>query len=136
MDLELKVALGKILAENYKVQIKLGMGCPGSAVIYGLENGIEDAIDSELGCKSGISEEKHNALAIILDEVDADKKKLEAFKGYYDIERQIQNAGISRGEAMRLLTYFLAKGQFIETIKKMDSSSSPIECRTFRSPKY
>lgn len=54
------------------------------------------------------------------------------FKGFYDIERELQEAGVDRAQAIRILTFFQANGQFQELIAKMDTSHSPSECRTFR----
>lgn len=67
----------------------------------------------------------------ILDPIWSDKSKLDDFGGFYDIERELQLNGVDRPEAYRILKYLKANGQYSTVIDKMDSSGSPVECRTF-----
>jgi hypothetical protein len=129
MDLEMKVALGRLLAQGLRIQKRQDRSKfkVSDDVLYGLEHGIESVIDEEL-FPPGITSEKHSALVRILNEIFSDPNKVAAFKGFYDIQPDVEAAGISRGEAMVLLTYLHSRGQFVEIIKKMDTSHSPSEC--------
>lgn len=135
MDKELKLFLGKILGETYRIQKRIeGMWCSATnQSIYGLVNGIESAVDEEITSltRANISATNVNIVAKILDEIFLDEEKLNKFSGYYDIENQLKNHGIDRGQALRIITYFNEGGLFKEVIAKMDSNNSPIECRAF-----
>lgn len=129
---ENKLLFGKLLGELYRIEKKVGMPCPATeAQIYGLVNGFENVIEEELESLGYISNEKLTTVINVLTPYWEDPQKLASFKGFYDIEHQLSQRGIDRGEAKRILKYLYANGQFIEVIEKMDSSDSPCECRTF-----
>ena len=58
-------------------------------------------------------------------------KKLNNFKGFYDIEEYLVCRWVDRTDAIHVLTYFKVNDQFLEIIEKMDTSYSPSECRLF-----
>lgn len=129
---ETKLLLGKLLGEIYRLQNAGGVRSGvGEAQIYGLLNGFENCIAHELEMIGFVSKEKFDAVGDVLDEYLSNEKKLEAFKGFYDIEPAFQSKGIDRSLAIRILTYYKANHQFIKLIAKMDSPDSPSECRTF-----
>ncbi|MEN8131689.1 MAG: hypothetical protein ABFS45_16175 [Pseudomonadota bacterium] len=133
MDKEQKLFLGKMLGEIYRMErANDNVACHvRSAHIYALLNGFEHAIDRELEMIGYVSKEKLKAVMDVLDPIWADRERLEKFKGFYDIERKLSAKGVDRGDAIAILTYLKANGQFTEIIDKMDSSHSPTECRTF-----
>lgn len=133
MDEETKLFFGKILGEIYRIQrASDDIACPASSgQIYALLNGFEDAVDRELEMMGRISKEQVKAVMDVLDPIWTDREKLENFKGFYDIQVDLENRGVDRGAAMAILTYLKANRQFVEVIDKMDSSDSPSECRTF-----
>lgn len=130
---ETKLLLGKLLGEVYRLQNNAGVRSDvGKAQIYGLLNGFENCIAHELEMIGFIPKEKVDAVGGVLEEYFNDDKKLESFKGYYDIEHALEDRGVDRSEAIRILTYFNAGHQFSSVIAKMDSPGSPSECRTFK----
>lgn len=133
MNTEQKLFLGKILGELYRIErANESIACPASsAQIYALLNGFEHAIDHELEMIGHISHEKLKAVMDILDPIWMDRQKLDNFKGFYDIEKELEEKGVDRVAAIAILTYLKANNQFTEVIDKMDSSDSPTECRTF-----
>ena len=129
---ETKLLLGKLLGEIYRLQNASGVRSGiGEAQIYGLRNGFENCIAHELEMIGFVSEEKLDAVGDVLNGYFDDEKKLEAFKGFYDIEHALQSKGVDRSLAIRILNYYNANHQFTNVIAKMDSSGSPSECRTF-----
>ena len=133
METETKLLLGRILGEIYRLQNSTEtVRCPyGPGHVYALLNGFENAVDEELERLGRVSASTVQKVIDVLDPIWSDKEKLDAFKGFYDIEPELIRKGVDRGQAMKVLTYFLANGQFIEIIRKMDTSNSPSECRTF-----
>ena len=125
--------LARILGQVYRLQDRVdGMTSGvGPAHIYGLLAGIDAAIDRELADVEGVSNAKLDAMADVLEPILQEPEKLEAFKGYYDIEPELEARGITRTEAMQILRYMWADHKFTTVIAKMDSSHSPAECRTF-----
>lgn len=133
MDSDTKRLLGKILGEVFRLQKSSeNISCSANdAQIYGLLHGFEGSIDEIIDQVGFISKEKVQTVMDILDPIWSDKSKLDEFKGFYDIERELQLNGVDRPEAYRILKYLKANGQYSTVIDKMDSSGSPVECRTF-----
>jgi len=130
------VLLGKLLAEVYRVQRKLEIPSVDEATIYGLRNGFETVIAEELERVGFISKAHVKHVMDVLDPIWQDPAKLAAFKGFYDIERELESGGVDRSTAIAVLTYLNAHGQFTDVIAKMDTHGSPTECRTFALSKW
>ena len=128
--------LGKLLAEVYRVQRKLEIPTADDATIYGLRNGFETVIADELERIGFVSKAQVKHVMDVLDPIWQDPAKLAAFKGFYDIERELENGGLDRSTAIAVLTYLNAHGQFTAVIEKMDTDGSPSECRTFNLSKW
>ena len=128
-----KRMFAKLLGEVYRTQRRIDplMCSTSMGRIYGLLNGIEDAVNDELEGLGFVSAEKMDALIEVIDPIFRDRERLDAFRGYYSIEHHLNNAGIDRATAIRLFTYLKAEDRFVELIEKMDSDHSPIECRRF-----
>lgn len=131
MDKETKLALAKILGETYRLQKRVNpeMVQVSDQTIFGLLNGFESVIESELSVTQTITEDDLNAVADILNPYHIDREK--PFNGYYDIENQLEERGIGRMKAINILTFFKANGQFEDVINRMDTAGSPGECRRF-----
>lgn len=132
-----RILLGKILGEVYRIQkhgnVPFG---PSEANLFGLLNGFEHVIDEELEGIGFVSRDSLMAVINVLSPIDNDPEKLKAFKGFYDIEHELQKHGVDRSTAIRILTYLNANHQFQGLIAKMDTSGSPSECRTFEISKW
>lgn len=132
MDRDIKMMLGKILGELYRVESAIGMDCPATpARVYGLLRGIETAIDEELAEIGDVEAAKIKAVMDVLEPIWMSEEELEKFKGYYDIEPKLEARGVDREDAIKILRYLNANGQFREVIVKMNSQHSPVECKTF-----
>lgn len=127
-----KVAFGKILGEIYRLQRVQGLPVAADlGRVYGLLNGIERAIDEEFESVGFVSEAQVAHAQTVLDEYFYDSAKLDAFKGFYDVEGQLEAGGVSRDDAISIFKYFLASRSYVELIERMDSKHSPIECKNF-----
>ena len=133
MEKESSVLFGKILGEIYRVQRASDVVvCPASqGRIYALLNGFEGAVERELEVVGTISDTQVKAVIDILLAVWQDKNRLNHFKGYYDLEADLQRRNISREQAIKIFTYLKANHQFVDLIERMNSSHSPSECKTF-----
>ena len=125
--------LARILGEIYRIQNAIE-GMPPSASgshVYGLLKDFEVSIDEELEQADGISNEKLGQMDEVLTEIFDDNEKLEQFKGFYDIENELQSREITRVDALKILKFLKADDRYTDLIDKMDSTGSPTECRTF-----
>lgn len=132
-----QILLGKILGEIYRLQKNQNVPCSAEdSRIYGLLNGIESVIEDELEGIGFVSKEQFNHTTKVLDGIWNDPDELRSFKGFYDIENDLQHGDVDRSTAMTVLTYLNADNSFTDLIGKMDSSGSPTECRTFTLNKW
>lgn len=108
--------------------------CPCSdSRIYGLINGIEEAINEEVFI-SPLSETQRiitkDELKFVYDVLDEYMgENLNSFKGYYTIERKLQEHGIDREKAIKIFTYLKIDSRYYELIEKMNSMDSPVEVK-------
>lgn len=131
-EMQNRLLLAKLLGEIYRIQKQSGVPCVAEdAQIYGLLQGFEDVVDEELARIGYVSKEKLSFVIDVLDSINRDDERVSAFRGFYDIEDELQKGGVDRVAAIRILTFLNANGQFNALIAKMDSSNSPHECRTF-----
>lgn len=122
--------LGKMLGELYRMQRKLGMPCGASDThVFGLLNGFEDSIESELEAIGQVPKHHVRQVVGVLDEIWSDPARRQEFTGFYDIEDRLEDEGVDRAQAIKILMYLKSRGQFDELIQAMDSSGSPTECR-------
>ena len=128
MNGELKLAVGKILGEVYRIQLhmKPAICRVSKAEIYGCLSGIEQVIDEQIDDADGlITRQDYDRMNSVLSSAEENRD----FKGFYDIEPQLGAMG--RTKARALLTYIKSKRCFLGVIAKMDSQNSPGECKTF-----
>lgn len=108
--------------------------CPCSdSKIYGLINGIEEAINEKVFL-SPLSETQRiitkDELKFVYDVLDEyTGENLSSFKGYYTIERKLQERGIDREKAIKIFTYLKLDSRYSELIEKMNSKDSPVEVK-------
>ncbi|MXQ53160.1 hypothetical protein [Shimazuella alba] len=132
MDTDLKLFLGKILGEIYRLQKKEGLYNHSDGRIYGLINGFESVIDEEMDMIPHITEKELKTVTDVLHEIDQNEEETEKFQGFYDIERKLQEKGIYRHRVIYILKYLYASGRFTRLIDKMNSSGSPGEVRNLK----
>jgi len=127
-----RLLLAKIIGELYRMQLRTSIPCQArDARIYGLLKGFEQVIDEELEHIGFVSKKQVDHVINVLKPFWKDPEKLSKFKGFYDIEDALETGGVDRMTAAKILTYLNADMRFKEVIAKMDSSDSPVECKTF-----
>ena len=133
MEIDLKLFLGIILGELYRLQKMTREDlCPvDDSTIYGLINGIEDEIDSQIDLKGYITSEHLKSAYSILQKHYDSEKKIAEFGGFYQIEDELKDLDIDRGLAIRIFKYIKGRNDFPELFEKMDSAGSPGECSKF-----
>ncbi|AYV67098.1 hypothetical protein C2I06_09540 [Niallia circulans] len=131
-----KVMFGKLLGEVYRSQNREGYAPVKESTIFGLLNGFEHVIDEEIERIGFVSKEEFTIVGDILNEYFLDDEKLKNLEGYYDIEPELDRQGISRAQAIQILTYYKANGQFGNVIEKFNSQHSPTECKRFEIADY
>lgn len=120
MDQETKLLLGRMLGEVLSLRRALGLeNRVGPAEVYGLLHGFERTVEDMLP-ETVITGEMEDRMANILDHYFMDADKLATFRGYYDMEPAIKAAGISRHEAIVILTKFRLEGRFVDVIDKIE----------------
>lgn len=127
----IKLLLGKILGEIYRIQRKIGIATEGQGVAFGLRRGIESVLEDTFRDIGGISIAQIEAVDSVLEEYFADPEKLSAFTGFYEIEPKLAALGVCRGTAITILKYKKATGPYDSVLDKMKGPGSPQECRTF-----
>ena len=132
-----KIMFGRLLGEIYRIQkrIDIDMCAVDDSRIYGLIEGIEEAIDEELS-NNVITGEDLEIVANILNNYFDNGEKEESFTGYYQIEPELERKSISRHKASKIITYFKSQGRFVSLIEKMNSTASPTECKKFNIPNW
>lgn len=130
------ILLGKLLAEVYRLQKAAGLDAPDAARIFALRNGFESAIQDELAHIGFISTVQLQHAISVLEPYWKDPAKLASLKGFYDIEQALADGGVDRDHAKQIFQYLQANSQFTDVLAKMDSTDSPLECRTFTLSKW
>jgi hypothetical protein len=130
MDIETKRLVGRVLGEIYKMKKQLKLPRPDDATVYGLLNGIDEAISEHLD-QGAVTDDEMKLATELLSNIWNNPAKLAAFKGYYDIEDELRKRGLDRGKMITILTFLNARGRFHELIVKMNSEHSPAECKKF-----
>lgn len=131
-----KVLLGKILGEIYRIQKYIFcLPCTANDTrVYGLLNGIEQEIDTELKEIGFISNEKLVALETILEEYGKEEN-LDS-KNYSELEKKFKQREIDRKKAIVIMKYLYTKGSIAEVIEEMESLDLPIEFQNFQLDDY
>ena len=106
------------------------------ARIYGLLNGVEEAIDEEIEKIGYVSNRDISAVCDVLDEYYQDWDKVSKLDGFYEVEDKLRNKGIGRSKAIRILKYLYASNRYNDLIDKFDSPKSPVEAKKFKLKEY
>ena len=134
MDRNIKKVVGLFFAELYEIKALLKkekLGKKEKGYVFALRNGFENVINDIIDEEWWVSKEDEKIVAEILDRYFLDSEELKKLTGFYDIEPELNSKGIDRMKALTIMQYFNSRGSFSQVLKKMDSTNSPQECRTF-----
>jgi hypothetical protein len=119
VERDLQLALGKILGETYRTQKTQGICEVSDGTIYGLLNGFQEAIDSELGNLDYIEEFEISLVSDYLTPYWNGEKELSELPSFLDFRISLEREGIKHGRLITILTYLRATGRFTTEIDKL-----------------
>ena len=129
--MEIKLLLGRLLGETYRLQNRLGVEHGLSDwQIYGVLRGFESEINDQIGAADLISDDAERSVIDVLSEYDSAGHTI---GGFYELEDRLRRDGheISGLQIKAVLKRCYVHGGFIDQIDSMDSAQSPAECRSF-----
>ncbi|WP_155922176.1 hypothetical protein [Bacillus sp. EB01] len=119
MDKELKLALGKILGEIYRIQKAQEIDSVSDSRLFGLLNGFEEAIDSELGNLQFISDEDVKKVTDELAPYWNGERDIEEIPSFMTFRMDLERKGISHSKVVDILKYLKADGRFQTEIERL-----------------
>jgi hypothetical protein len=119
MDSELKLVLGKMLGEVYRVQRAQGICQVPDSKIFGLLNGVEEALDSEFENLSVISNSQISVVCDHLDPYFKGEKPIEEMPSFLNFRMELEQHGISHSKLIDILKYLHASGSYTEEIDRL-----------------
>lgn len=129
MDIELKLALGKILGETYRTQKAQGSTQISDSKIFGLINGIEEAINTELGDLELISNKQ---LDIVMSYMDKYYNGDEELPNFTTVRLALEQKGISHGTLIDIFKYLKAGERYTPVIDKLGDYELPNTFSNFK----
>lgn len=125
--------LGIILGQVLRIQRKMGDNSIHPATIYALVNGIEGSLDDvfeELGVEEESDFLTKSKISVVKDVLMIYSKQI-ALGGYYAVESNFQERGISREEAIPSMKYLYSKGycqkEISDIANGVGNTNSPME---------
>lgn len=122
MDSTAKLAFGKLLGELYRLHRITGQPNPASdGRIFGLRNGIEDAVDAELSGANFLGNKTYQGVLLSLAKYEHSKKDPEAQVDYQDFQEELSRNHVGPSDALLVLKYLFAEGEHASTISELGS---------------
>lgn len=120
MDKELQLTFGKLLGEMYRIQKEQGIARVDDGRIFGLLNGVEEAISSELNGTPFISNEQIEIVSDYLSPYWSQEKSLDELSDL-SMRMDLERKGINEGDLYIILKYLKSTGRFEVEIDKLGS---------------
>lgn len=117
-----KLALAKVLGEIYRVQKEQGICQVSDHTIYGLLNGFEQSINSELVHLGYISEAEVELVADYFDPYWKHEQSIEDLPGYKTVEMDLERKGIRPAKFHQILKFLYANDRYTTEIDKLGRS--------------
>ncbi|WP_445429268.1 hypothetical protein [Bacillus atrophaeus] len=113
MDNELKLTLGKLFGEIYKIQKQHGICDKSDTRIFGLLNGFEEEITSEFEGLNFYSEDKVNAVCDKLHPYYTKEKDINDMPSFSQFRLDLEHeSGIKHTEVIDILKYLYSKSAY------------------------
>jgi hypothetical protein len=129
VDTELKLILGKLLGETYRIQKAQGNLEISDSKIFGLVNGIEEAIETELDQLELISNKQMAIVMNYLDQYYNGDKELPTF---VNVRLALEQKGISHGTLIDIFKYLKAGSRYNSVIDKLGNYELPNTYSNFK----
>ena len=113
MDNELKLFLGKLFGEIYKIQKKQGVCDKSETRIFGLLNGFEEEIRSEFEGLNFYSQDKVNAVCDKLHPYYTKEKNINDMPSFLQFRMELEHESrINHTEVIDILKYLYSKNAY------------------------
>ncbi|MEC1155034.1 hypothetical protein [Cytobacillus horneckiae] len=119
MDQELKLALGKLFGEVYRIQKQQGICQISDSRIFGLLNGVEEELEGELGNLGFINREQVSIVCDQLDPFYKQEKSLKEMPSFLEFRMELEKHGISHSRLIDILKYLKSSGSYTTEIDKL-----------------
>ncbi|WP_406595186.1 hypothetical protein [Bacillus velezensis] len=113
MDNELRLSLGKLFGEIYRIQKQQGMCDKSDNRIFGLLNGFEEELKSEFEGLNFYSEDKVNAVCDKLNPYYTNEKDISEMPPFSQFRLELEHeSGIKHTEVIDILKYLYSKSAY------------------------
>jgi len=121
MEQSLKMFLGKVLGEVYKIQYDNDESkCSvDKAKIYGLLNGIEPVVNSIMNEIDIITQDDIKIVTNILEPIFRDINIYEKYGGFHIMLNELEKQGINKSKSLTIFTYLKSNCQFVNFFDKI-----------------
>lgn len=118
MDSELKLVLGKMLGEVYRIQRAQGICQISDSRIFGLLNGIEEEVEAEINGLESISKSQVEVVRDYLTPYYNKEIDLEELPSFLHARLELEREGISHSDLIIILKYLKSKNSYVEEIDR------------------
>ncbi|UPO88322.1 hypothetical protein [Niallia sp. Man26] len=122
MNDDSKLVAGKILGEIYRVQKQQGICSVSDSTIFGLLNGFQEAIESEIDGLNFVSKGQVSVVCDALEPYFKEEVPLDELN-FLDFRMELERKGISHGRLIDILKYLRASNSYSREIDKMGNYS-------------
>lgn len=119
MDNELKLVLGKMLGETYRIQKEQGIVQVDDGRIFGLLNGFEEAIESEFDELEFISKQQIDIVADYFDPYWKEEKSIDEMPSFLQVRMDLEKKDITHARLINIFKYLKATDRFNTEIDKL-----------------
>lgn len=116
-----KLFFAKLLGEIYRIQKSQGIYNGTDGRIYGLLNGVETDVESEVGNLGFISETEIGKVCDVFDPFYKEEKSLDEIPSSKEIQLSLEKYGISEGQFITILEYLYLNDRYTVEIEKIKS---------------
>jgi hypothetical protein len=116
---ENKLIFGKILGEIYRLQRKQGICQASEGQIFGLLNGIDEALNTEFENLNLISNSKVSQVCDYLDPYYRGERDLDEIPSFQEMKMDLERIGINHTNLIIILKYLYSNERYTMEIEKL-----------------
>lgn len=114
-----KYFYGKLLGEIYRIQNKLGLQTASEGRIFGLLNGVEEAIDEELNGLQRIEKHKVDTVCDYFDPYYKGEKQLDEMPSLLEFRLELERHGVNESDLITIFKYLKANDRYTLEIDEL-----------------